>query len=1164
MPRRPVRFSPSSEPEPELSGRMGAARALRERCSFENIVVLFSLPALLVWTVALYGGATGGLFLLQDLRFDFHAPADSPSVVAQHRAIDLFPQKVMQYQFSHGVVVVAKSPDVASAAGPAVRALTVAVHRETIGACERGELPSLPPRGIMPPVACWWREAYGLYMAKPDDFLRSDYLSADGRSASLIVLTTNFGVGPIGVMQRTAWTRLQGAIDEWLLESTDGVRHSDAYYVGSTHEQMLLDAASQGVVADFERGDATTLPIACLLLLLACGRAAILVLLTLPATLLASFYILEQIANGTWLCVDGYGPHGACPGYPRVALPTFCPAILINVLVALSLDYTLFILTRYNEELSRGASPLPALATTMRTTGRVVLISGATLCCCFVGLSFASTEFIAAVGWVGAVGCACAVVAHLTLLPALIFFLGPCTACKGPSPLLALQRSVARYVRRLCCRQKATRGGELPAADPIDDRFRRSRGLALLSSKPLSDDPQPEPPLADDSGRAVADPYPVIRSSADAPLAGSPDSVRTRDIEGARAPLGDIEHGASAQGGDEPRAAAPAGDEEPVPPPLLTHPSIDGSALAGERQNRSKLGGLSRLAAAFRAGLVRVRVVDCSSQVGGPSAPDAEALSVRAPTDAASGLQPPHGGAKGEPREAWVRVGLLCRAHRLKIIVAAALLCVPTGFAAARLRLDTGPSMLVPRHTPSLRAVQAISENGLSAGVLDPLHVVVYNLADESGATLPCHDDNVDLAMGVDLEIRSGPRDVARMLRSIPRSQYTCAAAVSYGVPLCDKTALDALQASPMLASRVKRVCPGTCPDYCREGEASRGGRSVLNARLFDEMRAFREQVMHELQLPPSAVRDVATLPHDRTLPLTWQEAETLLQPSNYAPGAAAYRASFERHTSFNASAAFIEVLLPRGQNGMGSLAAMKALRAIAARPQFADSPHGFEVYGDGVLMEDAVAQALDQAPRILSVVALVVILLASAVAFRSLLIPLRLLLTILVTLVWCAAAAVVVYQDLGGMDGVYWIVPLSCGPLVVGLTIDYDVYLIARVHEFRLAGYSTEAAILRAMATQSGSITTAGVLMTVAFSSLLLSSTAVLNQFGFVLVVASLIDTFVVRTLLVPALMFCVVDANWWPGRVPHAIFFDWREETGVRLPRPAAAPCSDPTTGT
>ena len=56
-------------------------------------------------------------------------------------------------------------------------------------------------------------------------------------------------------------------------------------------------------------------------------------------------------------------------------------------------------------------------------------------------------------------------------------------------------------------------------------------------------------------------------------------------------------------------------------------------------------------------------------------------------------------------------------------------------------------------------------------------------------------------------------------------------------------------------------------------------------------------------------------------------------------------------------------------------------------------------------------------------------------------------------------------------------------------------------------------------------------------FSSLLMSDTYVLNQFGFVLVCASLLDTFVVRTLFVPALMFLAVDSNWWPGKMPPAV---------------------------
>jgi hypothetical protein len=79
-----------------------------------------------------------------------------------------------------------------------------------------------------------------------------------------------------------------------------------------------------------------------------------------------------------------------------------------------------------------------------------------------------------------------------------------------------------------------------------------------------------------------------------------------------------------------------------------------------------------------------------------------------------------------------------------------------------------------------------------------------------------------------------------------------------------------------------------------------------------------------------------------------------------------------------------------------------------------------------------------------------------TGLAFRSILIPLRLLLTVAVTLVFVAGTTQVVFQQAMGLDGVYWLIPIATAPLAVGLTIDYDVFLISRVHETRLKGRST------------------------------------------------------------------------------------------------------------
>jgi uncharacterized membrane protein YdfJ with MMPL/SSD domain len=252
-------------------------------------------------------------------------------------------------------------------------------------------------------------------------------------------------------------------------------------------------------------------------------------------------------------------------------------------------------------------------------------------------------------------------------------------------------------------------------------------------------------------------------------------------------------------------------------------------------------------------------------------------------------------------------------------------------------------------------------------------------------------------------------------------------------------------------------------------------------------------------------------------------------------------------------------------------------------------------VFGPIAALLDSVQEVFKESPPIIGVVILVVVFVMSGLAFRSCLIPIRLLGTVVVTLIFVAGSTVLMYQYILGYDGIYWFVPICTTCLVVGLTIDYDVFLIrcviylcvcvcvcayllacvparifficfyylifgnlspllcsffsfsplllssfaspsSRVYEFRLQGYTTEASILRAMAKQSTTITTAGIIMTIAFSSLLLSKTIVLNQFGFVLVSASLIDTFIVRTLLVPSLMFIAVETNWWPGSVPDA----------------------------
>ena len=115
---------------------------------------------------------------------------------------------------------------------------------------------------------------------------------------------------------------------------------------------------------------------------------------------------------------------------------------------------------------------------------------------------------------------------------------------------------------------------------------------------------------------------------------------------------------------------------------------------------------------------------------------------------------------------------------------------------------------------------------------------------------------------------------------------------------------------------------------------------------------------------------------------------------------------------------------------------------------------------------------------------------------------------------------------------------------IIVGLGLDYDVFLISRILEFRLNEFDDDGAVLKGLYKTGGIITAAGIIMAVAFSGLLMSGELLLNQTAFILVAAVLIDTFVVRTILVPVLMGLVsklmgAEVSWWPRAMPEPTRF-------------------------
>ncbi len=184
---------------------------------------------------------------------------------------------------------------------------------------------------------------------------------------------------------------------------------------------------------------------------------------------------------------------------------------------------------------------------------------------------------------------------------------------------------------------------------------------------------------------------------------------------------------------------------------------------------------------------------------------------------------------------------------------------------------------------------------------------------------------------------------------------------------------------------------------------------------------------------------------------------------------------------------------------------------------------------------------------RFLSVTGLVVggTLLALLCGFRSIFAPLKAIALNLLSVAASFGALVLVFQNghgsrfLGvpeGTGSIFPLVPIVTFAIVFGLSMDYEVFLVARVLEARRSGMDEMDAIPEGMARTAGLITSAAAIMIVVFAGFTFGSFLVVKMIGFTLAVAVLIDATLVRIVIGPALLRIAGDWNWWPGGLTKA----------------------------
>ncbi len=175
--------------------------------------------------------------------------------------------------------------------------------------------------------------------------------------------------------------------------------------------------------------------------------------------------------------------------------------------------------------------------------------------------------------------------------------------------------------------------------------------------------------------------------------------------------------------------------------------------------------------------------------------------------------------------------------------------------------------------------------------------------------------------------------------------------------------------------------------------------------------------------------------------------------------------------------------------------------------------------------------------PIVASVIGLT--LLALMIGFRSVLVPIKAVALNLLSIGAAFGAVVVVFQDgygatLVGLDaplsGVFPAIPMLVFCVVFGLSMDYEVFLVARVAEARRRVGEREA-VIEGLERTGGVITSAAAVMIVVFAAFSMGSFYFIKILGFALAVAVFVDATVVRLAIGPALLVLAGRWNWWPG---------------------------------
>ena len=170
---------------------------------------------------------------------------------------------------------------------------------------------------------------------------------------------------------------------------------------------------------------------------------------------------------------------------------------------------------------------------------------------------------------------------------------------------------------------------------------------------------------------------------------------------------------------------------------------------------------------------------------------------------------------------------------------------------------------------------------------------------------------------------------------------------------------------------------------------------------------------------------------------------------------------------------------------------------------------------------------------RIIPIVMIVLALLL-AVVLRSLVAPIYLVVSVGLSYLASLGLAVLVFELIGGQDGINFVLPFFMFVFIMALGQDYNILVMTRIRE-EAHHAPIRVAVRRAVEATGTTVTSAGLILAGTFGVLTATGSTQVQEIGLGLAAGILLDTFFVRTLLVPSVVVLLGRWNWWPSRLSH-----------------------------